>query len=65
MSTGHSIYNAYVIGIMCNWKKIEQHVENVIMMVKMQAMSLNFALAQKENTSLTVDVRVIFDINDI
>jgi len=31
----------------------------------MQAMSLNFVLAQKENTSFTVDVRVIFDINDI
>jgi len=31
----------------------------------MQAMSLNFALAQKENTSFTVEVRVIFDINDI
>jgi len=31
----------------------------------MQAMSLNVALAQKENTSFTVDVRVIFDINDI
>ena len=31
----------------------------------MQAMSLNYALAQKENTSFTVDVRVIFDINDI
>ena len=31
----------------------------------MQAMSLNFELAQKENTSFTVDVRVIFDINDI
>ena len=31
----------------------------------MQAMSLNFALAQKENTSFTVDVRIIFDINDI
>jgi len=29
----------------------------------MQAMSLNFALAQKENTSFTVDVRVVFDIN--
>jgi len=31
----------------------------------MQAMSLNFALAQKEITSLTVDMRVIFHINDI
>jgi len=31
----------------------------------MQAMSLNFALPQKENTSFTVDVRIIFDINDI
>ena len=31
----------------------------------MQAMSLNFALAQKENTNFTVDVHVIFDINDI
>jgi len=31
----------------------------------MQAMSLNVALAQKENTSFTVDVCVIFDINDI
>jgi len=29
----------------------------------MQAMSLNFALAQKENTNFTVDVRVVFDIN--
>ena len=29
-------------------------------------MSLNFALAQKENTSFTVDMRVIFHIiNDI
>jgi len=31
----------------------------------MQAMSLKFALAQKENTSFTVDVSIIFDINDI
>jgi len=31
----------------------------------MHAMSLNFALAQKENTNFTVDVRIIFDINDI
>ena len=31
----------------------------------MQAMSLNFALAQEENTRFTVDVRIIFDINDI
>ena len=31
----------------------------------MQAMSLIFALAQKENTSFTVDMRVIFHINDI
>jgi len=31
----------------------------------MQVMSLNFALAQKENTSFIVDVRIIFDINDI
>jgi len=31
----------------------------------MQAMSLNFSLAQKENTSFTVNVRVIFHINDI
>ena len=31
----------------------------------MQAMSLNFALAQKENTSFTEDMRVIFHINDI
>jgi len=30
----------------------------------MQAMSLNFALAQKENTSFTVDIRVILHIND-
>ena len=28
-------------------------------------MSLNFALAQKENTSFTVDMRVIYHINDI
>ena len=48
MSTDHSIYNAYVI------------VENVIM----QVMSLNFALAQKENTSFTVDMRVIFHTNN-
>ena len=31
----------------------------------MQAMSLNVALAQKENTGFTIDVRFIFDINDI
>jgi len=31
----------------------------------MQALSLNFALAQKEVTSFTVDMRVIFHINDI
>jgi len=30
----------------------------------MQAMSLNFALAQQKNTSFTVDMRVIFHIND-
>ena len=30
----------------------------------MQAMSLNFALAQKENTSFTVNMRLIFHIND-
>ena len=34
------------------------HVENVIIMV-------NNALAQKENTSFTVDMGVIFHINDI
>jgi len=28
-------------------------------------MSLNFAVAHKENTSFTVDVRIIFHINDI
>ena len=28
-------------------------------------MSLNFALAQKENTNFTVDMRVIFHIYDI
>jgi len=28
-------------------------------------MTLNVALAQKENTSYTVDMRVIFHINDI
>jgi len=28
-------------------------------------MSLNFALAQKENTGFTVDMCVIFHINDI
>ena len=27
-------------------------------------MSLNFVLVQKENTSFTVDLRVIFHIND-
>jgi len=27
-------------------------------------MSLNFALAQKENTSFTIDMRVIYHIND-
>jgi len=31
----------------------------------MQAMSLNVALAQIEITSFTVDLRVIFHINDI
>jgi len=31
----------------------------------MQAMSLNFALAQKEITSFTVDMPVIFHINEI
>jgi len=31
----------------------------------MQAMSLNFALAQKEITSFTVDMPVILHINDI
>jgi len=31
----------------------------------MQVMSLNFALAQKENKRFTVDMRVIFHINDI
>jgi len=31
----------------------------------MQAMSFNFALAQKEITSFTLDMRVIFHINDI
>jgi len=31
----------------------------------MQVMSLNLALAQKENTSFTVDMRVIFHTNDI
>jgi len=34
-------------------------------LLTMQAMSLKFALAQKENTSFTVDVHVIFHINDI
>jgi len=40
-------------------------VENVIMMVNNASDVLNFALAQKENTSFTVDMRVIFLINDI
>jgi len=31
----------------------------------MQVMPLNFALAQKENTSFTVDMRVIFHIINI
>jgi len=31
----------------------------------MQVMSLDFALAQKEKTSFTVDMRVIFHIFDI
>jgi len=31
----------------------------------MQVMSLNFALAQKEITSFTVVMRIIFHINDI
>jgi len=31
----------------------------------MHAISLNVVLAQKENTSFTVDVHVIFHINDI
>jgi len=31
----------------------------------MHAMSLNFALAQKEVISFTVDMHVIFHINDI
>jgi len=31
----------------------------------MQGLSLNFALAQKEITSFTVDMPVIFHINDI
>ena len=31
----------------------------------MQVMSLNFALAHKENTSFPVDMRFIFYINDI
>jgi len=30
----------------------------------MQAISLNFALEQTQNTSLRVDIRVIFYIND-
>jgi len=30
----------------------------------MHAMSVNFALAQKENTSFTLDMRVIFHFND-
>jgi len=34
------------------------------MMVNNAAMSLNFALAQKGNTSFTVDMRVTFHIND-
>jgi len=40
-------------------------VENVIMMInKAGDMSFNFALAQTENTSFTVDMCVIFHIND-
>jgi len=31
----------------------------------MQVMPLKFALAQKEKTSFTLDMRVIFHINDI
>jgi len=31
----------------------------------MQAMPLNFALAQKEITSFTVDMRVLFHVNNI
>ena len=41
-------------------------MENVIMMVNNAGdVFVNFALAQKENTSFTVDMRVIFHINDI
>ena len=41
-------------------------MENVIMMVNNAGnVFANFALAQKENTSFTVDMRIIFHINDI
>ena len=37
-------------------------MENVKMVINNAGMSLNFALAQKENTSFTVDMRAIFHI---
>ena len=59
---------------MCNWKKVEQllfidfkpprHVENVIMMVNNAGDVLKLCISTK-NASFTVDVRIIFDINDI
>ena len=46
--------------------KPPRHVEYVIMMVNNAGdVFANFALAQKENTSFTIDMRIIFHINDI
>ena len=42
----------------CLPNKTAGHVENVIIVI-------NNALAQKENTSFTVDMRIIFHIIDI
>ena len=59
---------------MCNLKTVEQllltikpsgHVENVIMMVNNAGDVFKLCISTKENTSFTVDVRIIFDINDI
>ena len=44
--------------------KLPRHMENVLKMLN-NAGDVFKLLAQKENTSFTVDMRVIFHINDI
>ena len=59
VSTGHSLYNAYVIGDYVYWKmtivynmKLPQHVEKVIMMVNNAGDVFKLCISTKRNHKL-------------